>query len=322
MKVFQKGGELRGLERPDVELHGFEVDHVEKRDVGEHRRNDGSAHDVQIGQPQELGHDEGRRPHDGGHELAVRAGADLHRRGLVGRQAHLLHEGDGEGPGGRHVGDGGARHQARQSRGHHRRLGRPPPEPPQRGEGYLHEVLRRARLSQQRAEENEEENKIRRYPDRHAPDAAVAQKHVVHHEIKGNARVGQEAGHPGADEAVEKEDPGQDRKGGPQRPTRRLQKQKDEDGADHHVPVEGDARSLDDPQVVPSHVRRPASGHDRQNIVVPGDRLAHIAHLRRDERKYLDCPVYPSGHPGLLLRREGQVNHGDGEGEVDAPCDD
>ena len=313
-------GQLLFRQGDEVQLERFQVHHVQQGDVGQDRRNGRGGDDVDVRQPQELGHDEGRGPHDRGQELAVGAGAHLHRTGLVGRKAHPFHERDGEGAGGGHVGDGRSRHHAGQARCQHRGLGRSAAEASQHGEGHLHEVFRGPRPVQQRAEQHEQEHEIGGYPQRHAPDAAVREVHVVHYEFERDAGVRQKPRQVGADEAVEQEDRGQRRQRQPQGPPRRLQQQQDERRSDPHVPLQRQPRTLDDPHVVPGQVDGAAAGQRRDDEVVPRD-LDRVA-LVPSRKQLLHQCVEALQRRSPPYGRKGQVDQQYGEGQVDAAGDD
>ena len=90
----------------DPQLHGFDMNDPEQRQVGDDGREEGRANNIEVRDADDLGHDEGGGAHDRGHELAIGRGRDLHGSCLVRRKADFFHQGDSEGAGGHRVGDG------------------------------------------------------------------------------------------------------------------------------------------------------------------------------------------------------------------------
>ena len=95
----------------EVGLARLDIDHVEKRKIGQHCRNDGVLHHLAIGNADIFGDQEGGGAHDRRHDLAVDRGRNLDGARLDGRIAHPLHQRDGEGPRGHHIGHRRARDQ-------------------------------------------------------------------------------------------------------------------------------------------------------------------------------------------------------------------
>ena len=58
---------------------------------------------------------------------------------------------------------------------------------PERGKSQLQEVIARARLIEQSAEENKQKYETRRHPKRHTKDAFGGQPHVAHGFFEGRA---------------------------------------------------------------------------------------------------------------------------------------
>jgi hypothetical protein len=84
------------------------MDDVDQGDIGDDGRQEGVLDDIHIGDAHVFHHQKGGGPHDRRHELAVGGAGHLHGTGLFRGEADLFHQGNGEGAGGDHVGDGGA----------------------------------------------------------------------------------------------------------------------------------------------------------------------------------------------------------------------
>ncbi|MPL95507.1 hypothetical protein SDC9_41678 [bioreactor metagenome] len=104
-------------------LDGLDVDDGVLGKVVEHRRDGRSQHDLGIVDPEKLGHDEGRRAHDGGHDHASRSRHGDDSRCEDGLEAGAGHEGNGEGSGGRHVAHGASVDHPHEAAGHDGYLG-------------------------------------------------------------------------------------------------------------------------------------------------------------------------------------------------------
>ncbi|MBP2672845.1 MAG: hypothetical protein H6Q85_2911, partial [candidate division NC10 bacterium] len=103
-----RGGQLVGAETADPRPAGAKVhDHEEGKVVGD--GGDGACQgNPAVGHLEQFSHDEGGDAHDGWHELPSGRSDGLVCPGILRRVAGLLHQGNGEHPGGHHVGDGAA----------------------------------------------------------------------------------------------------------------------------------------------------------------------------------------------------------------------
>ena len=184
-------------------LHGFEIDDVEQRAIGEQRRQQRVLAHLRVGDADIFGHQERGGAHHRRHQLAVDAGRAFDRAGLHRRVADALHQRDGEGAGGHHIGDRRAGDHAGHAGRHDRGLGGPAAELPEQRERDLDEIIAGAGLLQQRAEQHEQEDEIGRDAERDAEHALGGEP-----EMRGGARdrcalVRHQAGQPGPGEHVE-----------------------------------------------------------------------------------------------------------------------
>ncbi len=141
-----------------VFLHGFQMHQIEQCNVGNHGRQKGVLDHLQVGNADIFDHQERGRAHDGRHDLTVDRACHLNGARLFRREAHALHERNGESARRHHIGDGGTRDQAGHHRGQHCRLGRSAAQMTKQREGQLDEEIARARPVQHRAEQHEQEH--------------------------------------------------------------------------------------------------------------------------------------------------------------------
>src|SRR5690606_19903693 len=160
-------------------LHRREMDNVEQRDIGNHRRQEAVTDDVGVGNADILHHQEGSGAHHRRHQLTIDRGGHFNGACLLLAETHALHHGYGEGPGGHGVGDGGAGNKPRHPRADHGGLGRTATIMPQHRERELDEIVARAGLLQQRAEQYEQENEAGRDPQGNAEYPLGAEPLVI-----------------------------------------------------------------------------------------------------------------------------------------------
>ncbi len=93
------------------------------REIEQQRRHDCRRDNLEVGHPENFGHDEGGRPHDRRRDLPAGGGNGFHRRRKSRRIAETLHHRNGEVPGGCHIGDRRAGNHAEQAARNGRYLG-------------------------------------------------------------------------------------------------------------------------------------------------------------------------------------------------------
>ena len=140
---------------------------------------DGPGGDEAVAKARVLHHEEGRRAHDGRHDLAAGRGGGLHRAGKFRPVAVLLHHGDGDGAGGNGIAHRGAGDHAAQSGGDHGHLRRAAAGAASDGVCQLNKELGNACPLQERAEDNKEDDEGGAGTDGGADDAFGGVKQVV-----------------------------------------------------------------------------------------------------------------------------------------------
>ncbi len=98
--------EMAPWQSDHVVFQGLDVDDVEQGNVGNDGRQKSVLHDLDVGNAHVLHHQESRRAHYRRHQLAIDRARHLDRRRLVRAVADALHERNGEGAGGHHIGNG------------------------------------------------------------------------------------------------------------------------------------------------------------------------------------------------------------------------
>ena len=149
---------------------GLEVHLDEDAEEIETGRDGGGLGDLDVGGVGELGHQEGRGAHDGGHDLAARGGGGFDRAGEFRPVAELLHHRDGEASRSDGVGDGAPGDGPLQGARDHGHLGRSAGGPAGDGVGDVDEELADPRLFQKRPEEDEQKDERGGHPQRNAED--------------------------------------------------------------------------------------------------------------------------------------------------------
>ena len=150
-----------------------------QEDAGEVQQGgeDGLHRHVGVGGVHILRHEEGRRAHDGGHDLPAGGSRRLHCPGELALIAGPLHHGDGDGAGGDSVAHRGAGHHAAEGGGDDRHLGGAAGGAARQGVGEVNEEIGDARPLQERAEDDEHGDELGADLDgrRHDAGGAVEQ---------------------------------------------------------------------------------------------------------------------------------------------------
>ncbi len=227
-----------------VGLHCLQVDDVEQRDVRDQRRHDGMLEHLHVRNTDVLHHQEGGGTHHRRHDLAVDRAGHFDRGGFVGAIADALHQRDGEGTGGHHVGNGRTGNHTCCCRGHHGRFGRTPAQVTQQADRALDEIVTRTGRLQQRTEQHEQKDETGRDAERHTKHTFRRQPQVAHALAQRSPFVGNHVGHmwPGKD--VDDEHDGQNHHRQAERATCGLKQQHHASDSNDQVVVGGATGAL------------------------------------------------------------------------------
>ena len=253
----------------------LQVDHGSNGKEVKQGRNDGTGCDLDVGNPQELGHDEGRRPHDGGHDLAACGGGGFHGSREDRAIAHLLHQGNREGARRHRVGHGRAADGAHEAAGDDGDLRRPPGGPAGQRHGEVHEELGEARPGDEEPEEDEVEDEGGHDPQGDAVDALGAEEHVVDDPRDGVAAVGEDVEardveEVGPEVAVDQHQHGDDRKRCADASPRPLQDEQEGEAPDDELRVVGASGPHADVVELEEDEDGDHAGHEREEEVEVG----------------------------------------------------
>ena len=231
----RKRGYLACWHGADIVLHGLEMDHGVEREIeqdGGQKRRLGDGEVAHLG---DVGHDEGRRAHDGRHELAPRRGAGFHGAGEGRGIAHLLHQRDGENARAVHIGLGRAGDGAEKRRGENGHLGRTALGLPGQHAREVHEDAAHVGDFEKGTEEHKGENHGGRRADGHAVDAFGEQEELLDHGFRRDGHMAEGPGEICPEQAIGDEAERHDDEGQPRRPARGLQHKHDESRAEEHL---------------------------------------------------------------------------------------
>ena len=261
---------LFGRQAQQLLAPGFEVHHPERREVIEHGGDDGRFHDVGIRHVEGLGHDEGHRAHDRGHDLPAHAGGGLDGAGEHRGVAEPRHQRNGELAHGQHIGHARAGDGAHQPGRQHRHLGRSSTRAPHQTQGEGVEQPDHARVLQEHAEQDEQKNVSGRHQGRNAVDPFRAEVELADDLVDAVAAVAEAARQVLSEQAIEQEDCAHERQSQAQAAPRGLEQQDDGGGADHEVERGRIARALDQFGLENPVIQAQREGRAAQCPVEPG----------------------------------------------------
>ena len=243
-------------------------------DVEQQRRDQAGECDLGVGHAQHLGHDEGARAHHRRGDLPTGGARRLHRRRRISVVADAAHHRDGEGARRHDIRDRGAGDGAEQKARDDSDLGRAAARPPDQRQGQIVEIVARLRRLQEGREGDEQDDEAGR--DLHdGPEHAVIAEQLDRRPLPIDPTVIEDAGHPGADEAIGDEDQRDDRHDEARRAAGEFQHQQDAGDADHQIlPIRPHEGPHLDPVGVQDVVQRDQQAGDHQQPVVPGHPVA------------------------------------------------
>ena len=251
---------------------------------------DGGLDDDRVLYAQGLRHDKGGGAHDGGQQLSAHRGGGLHGPGKLLGVARLLHQGDGKGAGGDHIGHGGAVDGAQEAGGQHRHLGGAALGVAGQGVGNVIEELAHAALVHHLAEDDEQHDKGGRHLHGASVDAGDIAGEVLDHPGPGVAPVLEDAGEVPAVHAIDQEDGRQDGEGRAADAPGALHYQQDEQGAHDDVQRGG-----------------PEAGGGPGHVAV--EHIAGHGHRQRNADPVIPGHLFPAGLLKSRVKQEAQHQH-------------
>ena len=225
---------IAGVHRARLEaiFDGLHVDHEKDRREEQQRRNNSHLHDVGIGRADDLGHDEGRRPHHRRHDLATGGDHRLDGPGLVRLVAFLFHHRDGQRPSDRHVARRRAGYHAQQGGENDRCLGARRQHAPCQAAGQPEEEITGAEFTEESAVDGKHDDIGRRNADRNAVDPQTGGGQEFRHANEAVTAAVEDAGQVFADKRIGEEGQADQRQEQADTPPRPFQHQEQNDDAD------------------------------------------------------------------------------------------
>ena len=173
------------LGRPEKTfLHGLEIDGRIKGHVIQDRGNGRGGRDFPVGDAEDLGQDESRRPHDRGHDLSSGGGHGLHRCGKRPLKTAPLHHRNGEHPVHHHIGHCASGDGPVERAGDHAHLRCAPPKLSSGKKSEVGKELAPSALFQESAEKNEVENQFCGHADGQAINSIGGERLQVNEPLK------------------------------------------------------------------------------------------------------------------------------------------
>ena len=251
-----------------------EPDPRKVEECGDRRRLD----DVNVGNADELRHEECRRAHDRRHELSARGRRRLDRPRKVRVVAEFFHHRDGERARADNICDRAARDRAHQSTGEDGDLRRTAARPARNRIGEVDEELAEPRALKIGTEKDEEEDKRRGDAERDTEDALRRKVEVPDQLLRRESAMREHARHVGAEEGIRDKGEHDRHHRQPHDAPRRLDDEEDAESADDGVHGRDRARARDQLTVLNDEIggcRRTENGEydvDRMKVVIPRPR--------------------------------------------------
>ena len=189
----------------------------------------------EIGQIDIFGNNKSGRAHNRWHQLAVGRNRDFNGRGFFGRIANFFHQGNGEGPSGDHVGNGGAGNEPRQSRGQDGGFGRSALVTAKEAHGQINKKASRPGFFKQGAEEHVKKDDFGRHVNRHTENPFCRQGNLADETVDAHPFKCQKIRHIGAKKRVKSEKQPDNRQRRTHHPPGPFPQKQNQQGADDHV---------------------------------------------------------------------------------------
>ena len=303
----------------EAQALGFHMHHEAHGQVIQQGGHQGRLGDLHVTDAQELGHDEGRSPHDGRHDLATGGRGGFHGAGKGTAIAHALHERDGEGTRGHRIGHGRTGNGTEETTGQHGHLGGAAHVAAGSGQGQVDEELAQTGAVQEGTEQDEQEDEGGRHAQRHAEQAFRGQIHVRDDTLHGETGVPQHAGDQVAELGVQQEDHGHQGDGDAHDTAGRLQHQQDGRTAHDEVQLGGRTGIQHNDVILPDDVAADHGPGDGQDGVIPGQ-LVHVARgagrIQQIDQGQHKAQMHRALDLGRKGRRGGRVQMKSGKGDT------
>ena len=264
---------------------GFQMDHPERRDEIEHRRDRRGERDVAVRNVQVLRHDEGDRPHHRRHDLPAHAGGRFDRAREGRAVAETLHQRDGELAGRDDVRHAGAVDRAHQRRRDDRDLRRTARVVADGAHRDVVEQADHARLLEERSEQDEQEDERGGDLDRRAVDAFDAAIHLVEDQVEIVSAMAIGIRDVLAQEEIDEERAAHERQRHSHHAARRLEHQHDDRRADNHVERVG-VRARHQVDIEDPVVEAEREGADGDQPVMQRHALVRPAAARAEQHEH------------------------------------
>ena len=276
----------------------------------------GRLHHLDVFTTDDLGHHERRGAHYGRHELTTGRGDRFDRRGDMRFVTGFLHQGDGKGAGGHHVGGRGSGQGAHQGAADHGGLGRPASQLSGQGIGQVDEQFAAAEFLENTSENDEQGDVFGRHTHRNAIDAFGGGVHELQNALQGVEAMPHGSRNPGAEVGIQDKKQSQGCQDPPDDPPRGLENHHQGKGADHDVRGVGHARVIGDAGPVGQDIHTGKRGHRRPDRVDRRDSMKGTATGRvQDEND--DRQDQPVGSPGGSWTNKRRKNrHRDGTNQA------
>ena len=236
-----------------------------------------------------LHHQEGGSAHNRRHNLPAGGGRGLDRAGKLGLVAGLLHHRNGDGAGGHGVADRGTGHHAAQGGGDDRDLRRTAGGSARDGVCKLDKELGNARLVQECAEDDEQDNEVQAGTDGGADNAVSSVEEVIYVHAQGLLRHGVDDKHGSHDYDRESDSAA----AGFQGDQNADHAQPDLDGLEHNAAVDNLA-------VIKHEVTVGHEGQRHQDNIIPGNEVDLLGQMTRG-RKVDEHQQDDQAHEGSAL---------------------
>ena len=233
----------------------------------------GAHNDIGIRHAHDLGHQKGRRTHDGGHDLAAGRAGSFHRTGKLAGIAGFLHHGNGHRAGGNGVAHRRAGNHAAQCRGDNGHLCRAAGRAARQSVGAGNKEVGNAGGFQKSAENNKQNNVGAAHAHGSADHAGGGVEQVIDHDAQALARTQKGIGHKASCHH---------QNGNAGNPAAALGQNQNADDAQNLLKLADTGGVVDDGAVVEHIIKETAAAHQGQNDIIDGNMVHLLLHALFD----------------------------------------